>query len=116
MITQTTPDKPSINEEIDTLGYQPALFCLKVLAAAGHVTDDVVRQTIDLAKSVRFLNGKGGRLGDLLEVARIKCTRRFQGEDYPGAGGEYRLGVDATSHLREVLTLIEEAQKCQSQQ
>lgn len=51
-----------------------------------------------------------GRLGDLLGLARIKCTRRFQGEDYPGLGGEVRLGIDATSHLREVLALIEEAQ------
>jgi hypothetical protein len=50
--------KLSINEEIETLGYKPALFCIKVLAAAGYVTEDVVRQTIYLAKSVRFLNGK----------------------------------------------------------
>lgn len=68
------------------------------------------------AQKDAILAKQRGRLGDLLEVARIKCTRRFQGEDYPGTGGEYRLGVDATSHLREVLALIEEAQKCQSQQ
>lgn len=52
-----------------------------------------------------------GRLDDLLELARIKCTRRWQGEDYPGPYGEVRLGIEATEHLREVLALIEEAQK-----
>lgn len=46
---------------------------------------------------------------DLLELARIKCTRRWQGEDYPM--NETGLGIAATAHLREILALIEEAQK-----
>jgi hypothetical protein len=52
------------------------------------------------------------RLADLLEVARIKSTRRWQGEDYPEQYGEVRLGIEATEHLREILRLVEEAQAC----
>jgi hypothetical protein len=44
------------------------------------------------------------RLADLLEVARIKATRRWQGEDYPM--NETGLGIEATEHLREILKLI----------
>lgn len=50
------------------------------------------------------------RLKQLLDLARIKSTRRFQGEDYPEKHGEVRLGVEATTHLREILALIEEAE------
>jgi hypothetical protein len=56
------------------------------------------------------------RLRDLLSLTRIKCTRRFQASDYvrEGATGYKEAGdvaVDATSHLREILALVEEAEK-----
>lgn len=48
-------------------------------------------------------------LRDILGLIRMKGTFRFQGEDYSEQGGEYRLGLDATNHLREMMTLSEKA-------
>lgn len=77
--------------------HENLLFVRQQDLRAAHPTDDAVRDA--------------ARLSLLVEMARIKSTRRWQGEDYPELHGEVRLGLEATTHLREILSIVEEVQK-----
>lgn len=52
----TNEKEESIMEEIESLGHERAIFCLKALAVAGYISCEVIRKTIDLSKSIRFLH------------------------------------------------------------
>jgi hypothetical protein len=45
-----------INEEIETLNYRQAIFCLKMFLAGHRVFETTMRNIMELAKQTRCLN------------------------------------------------------------
>ena len=78
-------------------------------------TDQVPRLAFDDAMERADMNmemaniaeAKYQKLARILELIRMKATRRWKGEDYSEAYGEVRLGIEATAHLREIMHLAE---------
>lgn len=57
MTTETTKSKREVlDNELDMLRDKAAIFCLKALMLAGHVSETAMRAVIDLSNTVRHDN------------------------------------------------------------